>query len=167
MSPTASRAARRALVRTLLTFATLLTALVGGSPARAAAPSVDARENAVIDRINAVRAQHGLAALAIDPELSRAADHHSRRMARARTLAHRVWDEGALAGRLHWATGDARVGETLFWGRGSARSAEMVRAWMRSPGHRALLLSSRFRSAGVGIRPGGGGIYATVDLASS
>lgn len=163
----ALRPVRRALLRTLLTITTLAAGLLAPSAAGAAnSPVVDLRETAVIDRVNAIRADHGLSALAIDSRLSRAADRHSRRMARARTLAHRVGGEGGLAARLRWAVGNANVGEVIFWGQGGVRSAEIVRAWMRSPGHRKLLLSSRFALAGIGIRSGGGGAYATVDLAS-
>lgn len=167
MSPTALRTVRPALVRALLGLCAAASLLLAPGAARAAnSPVVDLRETAVIDRVNAVRADHGLGALTIDPRLSRAADRHSRRMARARTLAHRVAGEGGLSGRLRWAVGDADVGEVIFWGDGAVRSAEIVRAWMRSPGHRDLLLSPRFTLAGIGIRSGGGGAYATVDLAS-
>lgn len=164
MSNPAFRAVQRALLRIAMTVATLLVAV---SPARAATADVDSRERAVVHRINEIRAQHGLGALNLDDRVSRAADRHSGRMARARTLAHQVWGEGSLSGRLRWATGDAKVGETIFWGHGGVRSAEIVRAWMHSSGHRALLLSGSFSKAGIGIRQGGGGFYATVDLASS
>jgi uncharacterized protein YkwD len=166
MSSSALRAPRRALLRMLLPFVTALAAMAVPSAARGESPRVDAREAAIIERVNAVRAQHGLSPLAVGRRLSRAADRHSRRMARARVLTHRLWGEGTLAGRLRWAVGDARVGEVIFWGHGAVRSAEVVRAWMDSPGHRDLLLSPQFSIAGIGIRAGGGGSYATVDLAS-
>lgn len=167
MPSNALRPPRRALLRTLLTLAAGLAALLAPTAARAAnSPVVDLRERAVIDRVNAIRADRGLSALSIDPRLARAADRHSRRMARARTLTHRVAGEGELGSRLRWAVGDANVGEVIFWGKGAVRSAEIVRAWMRSPGHRDLLLSPTFVTAGVGIRSGSGGAYATVDLAS-
>lgn len=167
MSSNALTPVRRALVRMLLTLTAMASTLLAPGVARAAnSPVVDLRETAVIDRVNAIRADHGLAALSIDPRLSRAADRHSRRMARARTLAHRLAGEGRLSGRLRWAVGTANVGEVIFWGKGGVRSAEIVRAWMNSPGHRDLLLSRRFALAGIGIRSGGGGAYATVDLAS-
>lgn len=167
MPSNALRIPRRALLRTLLTLTTGLAALLVPSAARAAnSPVVDLRERAVIDRVNAIRADHGLPALALDERLARAADRHSRRMARAHTLTHRVGGEGRLRSRLRWAVGDAKVGEVILWGKGAVRSAEIVRAWMRSPGHRDLLLSSQFAVAGIGIRSGSGGAYATVDLAS-
>ncbi len=167
MSADALRTPRPALLRTLTAVLLAALALLAPAAARATnAPSVDPREQAVIDRINAVRADHGLAALTLDDRLARAADRHSRRMARARTLSHRVPGEGRLRSRLRWAVGDAKVGEVILWGKGSVRSAEIVRAWMRSPGHRTLLLSPSFSRAGIGIRTGGGGAYATVDVAS-
>jgi uncharacterized protein YkwD len=155
MSPNLPRTPRRSMRRAALLLAVASPVVAGPTAAQAAGtPSVDSREAAVI------------APLATGVRLSRAADRHSRRMLRARTLAHQVSGEGAIAGRLRWATGDAQVGETIFWGAGTANSAEIVRAWMDSPGHRDLLLSGGFGTAGIGIRSGGGGVYATVDLAS-
>jgi uncharacterized protein YkwD len=163
MLPNALPAAQRALIRTLLPVIAALAGLALTGSAHAAA--IDGREAAVIERINAVRAQHGRSRLTLDDRLSRAADRHSRRMARARTLAHRVWGEAALGTRLRWAIGDAYAGEVIFWASGSVRSARIVRAWMRSPGHRHTLLSERFTRAGIGIREGRYGVYATVDVA--
>jgi uncharacterized protein YkwD len=43
------------------------------------------------------------------------------------------------------------AGETL--GRGSMRPRKLVRMWMESPGHRAVLLSSKARRIGIGATP--------------
>ncbi|MEH3053010.1 MAG: CAP domain-containing protein [Patulibacter minatonensis] len=167
MSPDALRSARRPMMRALTPALTAAAVLLSPSAAAARdAPSVDGRERGVVHRVNAVRAQHGLPPLAIGRRLSRAAYRHSQRMAAARTLTHRTWGEAGLSARLRWATGPAKVGETIYWGSGAVRSARIVRAWMDSPGHRAMILSTGFRTVGVGVRAGRGGQYVTLDFSS-
>ncbi len=149
-----------------LCAAVLLCALLPAAPAVAGgSPSIDARERKVIDRVNAVRADNGLPPLRLDRKLSRSADRHSRRMQKRRVLSHRLPGEASLRARLRWAVGGATVGEVIFWGSGGARSASMVRAWMRSSSHRATLLSRRYARAGIGVRTGPGGTWATIDVA--
>lgn len=156
---------RRTLRRLALSVAALGTTAIAAPTAVANAPRVDGRERNVIHRINQVRADHGLRALDLTGGLSRAADRHSRRQARTRTLSHQLPGEPDLAARLRDVANGQPVSEVIFWGSGGVRSARVVRAWMDSPGHRAALLSSTFSRAGIGIRTGRGGLYATVDLA--
>ena len=56
------------------------------TPATAATPTAD--ESAVITRINALRAEAGLAPLAVDEGLTQAARVHSQEMARTGALTH-------------------------------------------------------------------------------
>lgn len=158
------RLPRAALRRAALASTAL--ALTIAPAAAAADSSIDARERAVVDRVNAVRAHRGLAPLALDRRLSASAARHSQRMQARGVLAHRLPGEAPLASRLRWAVGGALVGEVVAWRARGARSAQLVRSWMDSPPHRAVLLSGRFRSAGVGIVSGRGGVYATVDVAA-
>jgi len=59
------------------------------------------------------------------------------------------------------------VGENIAWGSGSlATPREIERGWMRSPRHRANILSQRFREIGAGVAAGtperaGGATYTT------
>lgn len=47
------------------------------------------------------------------------------------------------------------VGENLAWGSGGAETPErIVRAWMKSPGHRRNILNGRFRDIGIGVAEG-------------
>ncbi|HWI72766.1 MAG TPA: hypothetical protein VNT55_12495 [Baekduia sp.] len=47
------------------------------------------------------------------------------------------------------------LGEDLAWGTGRhAAPAWIVRAWMHSPPHRRVMLSTRARVAGVGVADG-------------
>jgi uncharacterized protein YkwD len=47
------------------------------------------------------------------------------------------------------------LGENIGWGTTTlAQPAALVRAWMKSPGHRRNILNGRFREIGVGIALG-------------
>ena len=47
------------------------------------------------------------------------------------------------------------IGENIAWGTGSlATAAQIQRAWMDSPGHRANILRRQFREIGIGIALG-------------
>lgn len=163
--PSKTSTRRRILRRLALPVATFGVAAVAAPTAHGHSPRVDGRERKVIHRINEIRADHGLRALDLTPGLSRAADRHSGRQAGARILSHQLPGEADLSARLRRAAGGKPVSEVIFWGSGGIRSARIVRAWMDSPGHRSALLSRSFTRAGIGIRTGRGGIYATVDLA--
>lgn len=160
-----TRTRRRTLRRLALPVAAFGTAALAAPTAHGNAPRVDGRERNVIHRINQIRADHGLRALDLTPGLSRAADRHSRWQARTRTLSHQLPGEADLGARLRGAADGKPVSEVIFWGDGGIRSARIVRAWMSSPDHRSALLSGSFSRAGIGIRTGRGGLYATVDLA--
>lgn len=160
-----SRARARTFSALVLTLAASLLAALAPAPAAAAKknhPSHDAREKNVIKRINAVRADHGLRPLKLQRGISRTADHHSKRQHRAGTLTHQL--PGQFSPQRRLAKFGGRSGEVVFWASNGARSSTIVRNWMRSPGHRAVLLSPQFRRVGVGIRTGRGGLYATVDV---
>lgn len=119
--------------------------------------STDRLARAAICLINRRRVARGLRRLRLDPRLSRAARRHTRDMVQRRYFAHvsrtgrdivdRLRGSGYIGGRSSWT-----VGENLAWGsgrRGSPRA--IVRAWMRSPGHRRNMLSRSFREIGVGL----------------
>lgn len=162
--PSKTRTRRRGSRRLALPVAALGVA-VAAPTAYGNAPRVDGRERNVIHRINEIRADHGLRALDLTGGLSRAADRHSRRQARSRTLSHQLPGEADLGARLRDVANGQPVGEVIYWGSGGVRSSRLVRAWFDSPAHRASLLSSSFSRAGIGIRTGSGGLYATIDLA--
>ena len=73
---------------------------------------------------------------------------------------------------LPYASSAATYGETLAWMPAgvAASPGAVVRAWMNSPPHRAVLLSRQFRRIGVGVMGGsmGGqrGTSFTADVAS-
>ncbi len=119
--------------------------------------------------INEARAKHGLGQLGAAGSLVRAAGAHSREMAARDFFSHdspggatpkdRIAGAGYLDGASSWA-----IGETIAWGSGGlAAPSSIVRSWLRSPGHRAILLDGRYDDAGIGIALGapGGGSGAT------
>jgi uncharacterized protein YkwD len=116
--------------------------------------------HATVCLINRARAQHGLSSLHSTGSLERAAAAHSRDMVRRDFFSHespggstpqqRIDRTGYLSGARSWA-----IGETIAWGTGGfATPASIVRDWLHSPGHRAILLDGRFRDLGIGIAIG-------------
>jgi uncharacterized protein YkwD len=66
------------------------------------------------------------------------------------TMSARIRHTNYLRGVRAW-----RVGENLAWGAGTAGTpARIVRAWMRSAGHRRNILDPSFREIGVGVAAG-------------
>jgi uncharacterized protein YkwD len=122
--------------------------------------------------LNAERARHRLRPLRLNHRLSRAAQGHSRAMARKRFFSHtslsgasfvdRIRSTGYLYGAHSWM-----VGENIAYGSGTRSSPRSIgTAWMNSPPHRSNILSTSYRSIGIGIaygtpRGSGGGTYTT------
>jgi uncharacterized protein YkwD len=104
-------------------------------------------ERAVVDAVNRARERHGLGALHAAPALERSAGRYARWMLRADYFGHRA--KIATKARFH------RLGENLALapGRGS-RARPIVRTWMHSPAHRALILSPGYGWAGAGVAHG-------------
>lgn len=157
-------AGRHVLRLGLLAGALALALAAGPGPARAS--HVDRVERAVVVRINAVRRHHGLVRLRIGGGLTRAAEAHSREMLGRRFFAHTSASGRPWFSRVRAYTRARTLGETIAWIRGHrarGQAGRVVRAWLRSPGHRAQLLSGRFHVVGVGRRRGRyGGARVTV-----
>jgi uncharacterized protein YkwD len=146
-----------------------------GARAVAAARTVSPARQTTICLVNAERARRGLSPLRTNRDLTVAAQRHSADMVRrgffdhetpnGTTVRERVQRTGYLRGAWRWS-----LGENIGWAAQSgATPAGMVRAWMNSPGHRAIILNARFREAGVGIAMGiptrgGSGATFTMDF---
>jgi Cysteine-rich secretory protein family len=120
-------------------------------------------EARMLDQINAERAERDLPPFRPDRRLERAAADHSRRMAAAGRLAHRLRGEPELRDRVA-ATGlrfDA-VGENVGY---STRVDQLHRGLMRSRNHRANLLSPKYDTIGIAIYRSGDRHYVTQDFA--
>jgi uncharacterized protein YkwD len=111
-----------------------------------------ARRIAVGCLVNKARTSAGLRGFAWNRSLGRAAARHARDMARRGYFAHQRSGGPSLARRARAAGFRGRnVGEAIAYGCGSQSTpASIVRAWLGSPPHRAILLSGR-RRVGIGI----------------
>lgn len=103
----------------------------------------------MLRQINRVRTRHGIAPLRIDARLNRAAQSHSDDMARRDFFDHRSPEGARMTDRAdrtgyRWQ----RIIENIAAGYPNAASA--IEGWMESPDHRAGLLDSRVRDAGLG-----------------
>src|SRR6185436_18133174 len=103
--------------------------------------------NRVVARINDARARAGLRKLRVYQTcLDRHSERWAKHLAQSGRLVHRNQYRVLSACNLHW------TGETLARGAGGLSPREIVRAWMHSPGHRAVLMKPRANLAGVAIR---------------
>jgi uncharacterized protein YkwD len=148
----------RAAVPPILAVSCLLAASCV-SPVTATAavkPRMDAKEHAIVRAMNRQRTRHGLAKVRPGRRLARAADFHSWEMLDADYFAHESRDGSPFHLRVRRYVSYRAIGETLAMvggcGKGSAR--RIVRMWMDSPPHRAILLSSAYRRVGIGKRTG-------------
>jgi uncharacterized protein YkwD len=127
-------------------FVAVLASAVAG-PAVAAA-SEAAPERRMIDEINHARAQHGgLRPLRPAPTLGRTAIRFSRWL-----MSHDLFAHSPASARRG---GSRHTGEALamhFTSRPDVRGT--VRSWLRSPPHRALVLTTSMSTAGVGHSSG-------------
>jgi len=114
---------------------------------------------AVLCLHNRERAARHLPRLRQHTKLRRAAEGHSADMVAAHYFSHDAPDGTDMVERILRA-GFARgagwsLGENIAWGSGKlATAAEIHRAWMGSPGHRANILRREFRAIGIGIAIG-------------
>lgn len=148
-------------VVTLCAVAVLLTTLAFSGEASAAQSSLSRAERQVVRLVNAYRQARGLHPLRVSRALCRAAQRHSIHMQRHRYFGHVSPSGVSVAGRAvscgYGRSGRAvwRVGEVIAWGSGRRGTpAAVVRGWLRSTPHRAVLLSRSWRHIGVG-RVGG------------
>jgi uncharacterized protein YkwD len=143
------------MTRNALTLTAALVAALVIAPPAAAAPRLNAAERDLIRRINDVRAHHGLRGLRPGPGLNRAADRHSRDMLRSDFFAHPSSDGTPFHRRVRRYARASNVGETLAYvpsRRGGAGT--VIRGWMQSPPHRAVLLQPGFTRIGLSRRWG-------------
>lgn len=104
--------------------------------------SADTYEARVQTLINKRRANRGLRRLRFITCADRTAERWSRHLAADDLFYHQSMD------RVLRRCDAVYAGETL--GRGGMTPRRLVRLWMNSPGHRAVLLSRKARRVGVG-----------------
>jgi uncharacterized protein YkwD len=127
--------------------------------------------------LNRKRERHGLGRLGRNSRLKRAAQRHTHYMEKHRCFAHECSGEPSVLSRLkrvRYIHGGLRrwsYGENIAYGGGHLGTPKaMVRAWMRSPGHRHNILNPDFRQIGIGFvrgtpkNPGSSGGTFTTDF---
>lgn len=105
--------------------------------------------NEILERVNAFRSGHGLAALRIDLRLNTAAQRHADDMAQRDYFAH-VSPEGGTAGQRARRSGYKWLRMLENLAAGQPTPAEAVDGWKSSPGHRRAMLDPEVRELGVG-----------------
>jgi uncharacterized protein YkwD len=150
-------------------------AVLAVAPASAHAIKMTKPEKKVLALVNHARVKHGLVKLKMVRSLERASRNHSREMVRCSYFSHNSFDGEWFGARLIrfgytsagctcWA-----VGENIAWGCGRSGTPKAIfKAWMRSPVHRAIILTARFRNVGIGRAKGAfrgisGVVFFTLD----
>jgi uncharacterized protein YkwD len=163
----------RSLLRSFALAAFIVPAAAGimmsASPAEAAPVKANAAEQTlqadIFRLVNEERVDHGCAALTANDQLTAAARAHSAWMGRTGAFSHTGRAGSNFVSRAK-AAGYARPSaENIAWGYRSA--AEVVNAWMKSPGHRRNLLDCGARTFAVGVVYSANGTpYYTQDFGS-
>lgn len=147
-------------VRVLRWIAIACAALVFAAPAGATTLfQHNGAEKKLVQRINQVRANHGLKPMRVVTRLTRAATRHSNSMAKVGYFRHELrhkgkWKPFGTWIRWYWPGPDYTswsAGENLAWGAPGLGVRKTVSLWMHSPGHRANLLSKDWNKIGVSI----------------
>lgn len=112
--------------------------------------SIDSLEQQVANEINARRADHGLSALKLSPNLSRAAAWKSEDSTNGSVTFSHVDSLGRMPGQR---AGDCgyRGGAAEILAVGFRSAASVVDGWLGSPGHRGVLLGENYSVIGVGV----------------
>jgi uncharacterized protein YkwD len=106
-------------------------------------------------KMNRARNRRGLAPIQLDRHISKVSRVHTREMVNRRAIFHT--SPRVLTRRVtRWITLGENVGRTPR----AARS--LYRTMMRSSGHRANILNSRFTYVGVGAVRKGGQLWMTI-----
>jgi len=116
---------------------------------------VSSLESQLMTAVNTFRITRGQRAFRVSTRLHAAAVKHSSEMARYGYFAHaspngapfwrRIAAYYPAAGYQSW-----EVGENIDYGQPGLAAAEVLRDWLASPAHRANLVSTRWRDAGIG-----------------
>jgi uncharacterized protein YkwD len=154
------------LARAALAMIALLLGSTG-----AAAQSPQELRSFALELVNEARASQGLPALSFEAELNEAAKAHAEDMLRRGYFAH-VSPEGGTAMDRYRAAGGSTgrlVAENIAQCAGCAPEREAIarlhRGWMKSPGHRANILSPGVARFGFGIAAEGGRMTAVQTFA--
>jgi uncharacterized protein YkwD len=129
-------------VRTVALLLCVLASALALPAGASANKSVD-----MLNAINWVRAQNGLAPVHYSRTLAHSAHRYSRKLMRSGYFGH--------DSRIHASRRFHSLGEILEYRRGlKPRVRATLRDWMHSPPHRAVILNGSFKYAGAGFTRG-------------
>ena len=132
-----------ARIRILLALIVVACAMAISAPAASAGSA----ESAMLKKVNHFRRAHGLRAVRVSGSL----------MGSASSYAHHLMASGYFghANRIHASRRFRRLGEILEIQRGlRAHVRWAFHSWLRSPGHRAIIMDGSFNFAGAGRAAG-------------
>lgn len=117
---------------------------------------------AIFDRVNAERAERGLAELAWNDELAGVARDWNVQMAEDGRLHHQDLEPLLRGDRL---SGFRSLGENIFRATGPVPAGTIHAGWMRSDDHRVNVLNPGFDRLGVGVHCApDGSVWATQEF---
>jgi len=148
---------RRTLVlAAALAAVSVLSPVASSSPIRTTVERQAGLERALVRELNRTRAVHGVRPLRFGDGLDVAAAQHSRSMLQHGYFDHSSADGTPFDRRIRrfypdrgwrrWAVGEALLSSPI-----EISAREIVQAWIDSPPHRAVILSSTYRDAGLGV----------------
>lgn len=146
--------------------AMLLGMFTIATPASAALVPFATLQSDIVFWTNHQRARAHCAPLRVDNRLVRAGRDHSAWMARTRRFSHIGVNDSTFVTRVKVAGYAYPYLENIAYG--YRTGAEVVNAWMKSPGHRANMLNCRAKAVGVGAVYSSSGVaYYTQDFGSA
>jgi uncharacterized protein YkwD len=147
-----------ALMLAVSCVAPVSSAPTAHTPTGVPAGSSSAVSEDIVVRTNAQRRALGLVELQRVTKLMQAAQLHAEQMAATQRMSHDLPgtrypnpDDRLAAVGYTWTASGENVAE------GYADAAAVVAGWMKSPGHRANITSSRFTEMGAGVAAGANG----------
>ena len=162
---------RRAVALLIAGAAIVSPATASGDPGRS--NDLARLERAVVRLVNVERERAGLEFVRTNGRLAGVAEIHSHDQLAMASLSH-VGSNGLTAAeRVREVTAATASGETVAWlPRGTRKRArEVVRLWMQSPTHRAVVLGAAFDTIGVGATEGrlgaGHGVLVTAGFSGT
>jgi uncharacterized protein YkwD len=122
-------------------FVVVIAIALASLGAAAGASAKATPETKLLRAINKVRAQHGLGTLETSKSLTRSAKRFGSKLMRADRFTHAARPQVSR----RFSTAAEVLGFTHGWAR---RPGKVVRMWLRSAGHRPILLSPDYRYVG-------------------
>jgi uncharacterized protein YkwD len=138
-------------------------------PAAESVAGLNDQESEILKLVNDERKRSGLKPLVVSPALTAVARAHSDDMALHHYTGHRDYDGGEPEDRVSGAgIPYEALGENIYvddYRDVSGLAKRALAAWLKSPAHRATLLSNRYSATGVGAaRSGDGKTCVTQDF---